>query len=201
MATIISMCDKPCDMEPNFYTKVDDLKVMLYDGSRQIVNGETVSVVDFLLGMTFDLAVAGNEELGSMKSLLNIFPVAYAFNACPPPVNCGLKNKISSISLTCDKQIWDFETGENLISSISTVRHGTTFSWDVADWITTINSGYDAKQPLFYLMSGEHLENLDFRITTEIQSIEEGDFTFTFRLDYAFGENPFIITFPTVRLK
>ena len=192
---VLSMCDQRCDL-PDYKTRIDDLNVALYSGDSKVQGDQAIAAASLWLKMNFTLAV--DEYISKYASNPNrFFYAAYAYNPCDSYTR-GLSDKVVNVSLACDKAIGDFAAGENLISEIKiNVRY--EHSWDVDGWMYGMNNGSDSKLT-FIFSAGDY--KYEFTVTTVFSDVEvpEDDYTFTFRLDYASGENPYVVTCPTVRL-
>ena len=193
---VLSMCDQRCDL-PDYKTRIDDLNVALYSGDSKVQEDQVITTASLHLKMNFTLAV--DEYISKYASNLNgFFHVAYAHDACFSDTE-GLSDRVVNVSLTCNKAIGDFGAGENLISEmkIKAAKMDYEYSLDVNSWMYGMNNGSNPK-PFFIFSAGDY----EFTVTTVFSDVEvpEDDYTFTFRLDYASGENPYVVTYPTVRL-
>ncbi len=142
--------------------------------------------------MKFDLSMA---EAVYASNVNNFFPSVYAY-ADPVAVNNGLLDKIVNISLVCDKSVGGIASGEELLSGvIGGFYYPPDEWWTINEWTKMLNNG-ESKDVLFF--EGNRTYYMTARFTKA--DVVDDDYTFTFRLSYASGENPHVITFPPIRL-
>lgn len=193
-AVLLSMCGTYDKFAYDYvHSAIKDLQVALYDAKTVAPVNGTVLHTHLRLKMSFDLQIA---ETVSASRIKGFFPSAYAY-AGSFPVNIGLLDKIASMSLVCDKPIGGIAKGEELLSDVTkSPYYNTGETWTITEWVNMLNAG-ESKKAMF--LEGARTYYLITKFATA--NVDEDDYTFTLKLDYASGENPYVVTFPPVRLK
>lgn len=197
-ATLLSTTCAPTIDKPKTdysYSRLAVVRTQLLNEGSAITAEEAVFADE--LELKIDLNFVKVTKLSAARRS-GLFPTAYA-TVKPLPISKGLKNKISSITLTCDKSIGGFEAGLNLISTIDGGDYELCEAGTIGKCIQWLNEGINhGDKPQIDPGRDYTIVSKPVFAGTEI---EEGDYTFTFRLDYVSGATPFVVTFPTVRLK
>lgn len=128
------------------------------------------------------------------------FPGIQTAYACSPPDPSGLVNKITLLSLTCDKTIRGFEPGQNLLTTSAVVRsagYPHEKSATLGEWLAIVNTGRIEYR--YELPGVPDPYNIEIGFIPEGTGVAAGEYTFKLTVEWQ-NSAPFTKTFSPVSI-
>lgn len=157
-----------------------------------VLDGAVADVAELRLGLSFGIKYVTQRVYN--------FPgiqAAYACSVAPPS---GLVNKITLLSLTCDKTIRGFEPGQNLLTTSSIVKTAGNPGDETAtlnEWLTIINTGRIGSR--YDLPEVYDIYNVEISFIPEGTEVAAGEYTFELTVEWQ-NSPAFKKTFAPIRI-
>lgn len=109
--------------------------------------------------------------------------------ACSPSDPAGFDDEITELSLTCDKTIRGFKSGQNILTSGSEVFHNAygESSITLGQWLGLMNEGEAASLDNRYLYDWREAYDINIAFIPRGTDAPAGNYTFTFALELRSG--------------